>query len=286
MQPLYWKAKSPNQRKPVPQVLWILPSSLSMLSDFLSQWWGDMARNFGKEPPRKVTVSELRRKLNGPFHQLINHYAQDNYSLSNLPLVMANGAHGRQVAGPEVKTGSEVEGMGIRLSNWQPFPLLPSTRGQACWNSCQLPRVLRWAKMTQFGPLPHFRCKATQVAVAADLLCSGKPAWCRIILVHSYCHEPDALWELGHKPLICWALRAAESNLCPAPTCPHTSWSQLRKKSLAWGGHLVLLCRQHELLQHFEKLRRENHCFIMKLSKTLGAPRPQVPWYHNPTVML
>lgn len=107
--------------------------------------------------------------------------------------------------------------------------------------------------------------------MASDLLCSGEPAWCRIILVHSYCHELDALWELGHKPLIFWALGASEPHLCPAPACPHTSRGQLRKKRLAWGSHLAPLCRQHQLLQHFEKLRREDHCITMKLSNTGGG---------------
>lgn len=58
-------------------------------------------------------------------------------------LPVANGAHGRSVTGPEVKIGSEAEGVGTP----RPSPLLPCPRGQACWSSCRLPRVLRLAKM-------------------------------------------------------------------------------------------------------------------------------------------
>lgn len=118
--------------------------------------------------------------------------------------------------------------------------------------------------------------------MASDLLCSGEPAWCGIILVHSYCHERDALWELGRKPLICWALGASESNLCPAPACPHTPWAGSEKKRLAWGSHLAFLCRQHQLLQQFEKLKRENHCITVKFSNTRGAPKTPAPGYHVP----
>lgn len=38
-----------------------------------------------------------------------------------------------------------------------------------------------------------------------DLLCSGEPACCRIILAHFYCHGLEALQQLGYKPLFCWA---------------------------------------------------------------------------------
>lgn len=124
-------------------------------------------------------------------------------------------------------------------------------------------------------------CKAPRWAVAADLLRSGEPAWCRIILVHSYCREPDALWEPGHKPLICWASGAAESNLCPAPACSHTPRGQLRKKSLAWGSHWLFSAdsiSSCSILRSWE----ERTSIIMELSRTLGAPRPQAPGYHIP----
>lgn len=161
----------------------------------------------------------------GPF---TNRLTTMPKRVTALPLAHGKWSRWKASAWPKSKGQVRGWGMGISLSNWQPFPLLPCPRDQASWSSCWLPRVLRWAEMTQLAPLAHSTVKSPRWAMASDLLCSGEAVWCRIILVHSYCHELDALWEHGHKPLICWVLELQSPTSVQLAHTLHSASSERR----------------------------------------------------------
>lgn len=122
-------------------------------------------------------------------------------------LQMATWAQRKHGAGqtPQIASVAATE---MRQRDQWPCLWLPRPTSTPCQSGCRVPSAWRWAEVTQLGPSPLFpRCPGE--LWPADLLCSGEPASCRIILAHFYCREPGVLLlpqlssQLGCKPLIC-----------------------------------------------------------------------------------